>query len=148
MKKGLTLRPEFIYENGVPFLQLRHILRNPTNAAKKKKKFGASADVMIHQNDDAPLLHTPYGAYMPDSPANPALELMFVCESGDGINPVDTLWLGGYNDGEHVYYIYEDQRDDVRDIDSAIGFSYQNIDLAAGETKEFVVRFTLARTEQ
>lgn len=31
--------------------------------------------------------------------------------------------------------------------DSAIGFSYQNIDLAPGELREFVVRFTLARHE-
>jgi len=143
----LTVKPEFVYDNGVPYLQLRHILHNPTPSAVTEQKFGASADVMIHKNDYAPLTHTDYGAYMTDSPANPALELMFVCEPADGINPVDTLWLGGYNDKTHLNHIYDDRRSGVSGIDSAIGFSYQKIDLAPGETKEFIVRFTLARTE-
>jgi hypothetical protein len=142
----LTVKPEFVYGNGVPYLQLRHILRNPSNAALTGQKFGASADVMTHRNDNAPLTHTDYGAYMTDSPANPSLELMLICESGDGIDPVDTLWLGTYS--SHLENIYTDRRPGVSGVDSAIGFSYQNIDLAPGETKEFIVRFTLARTER
>jgi hypothetical protein len=112
------------------------------------QKFGASADVMIHENDNAPLVHTPYGAYLTDSEAAPALELMFVGESGSGISPVDTLWLGTWDSGLHLDYIYEDNRTNVTGYDSAIGFSYQNINLEAGETKEFIVRFTLARNEE
>ncbi|MDR0455692.1 MAG: hypothetical protein LBH20_03285 [Treponema sp.] len=143
----LTVKPEFVYDKGVSYLQLKHILRNSGNSAVTGQKFGASADVMIHKNDNAPLLRTSYGAYMTDSETNPALELMFVCESGNGIDPVDTLWLGEYGDGAHLEHIYDDNRSDVRDVDSAIGFSYQNIDLAPGQVKEFIVRFTLARTE-
>ena len=101
---------------------------------------------MIHNNDYASLLYTEYGAFMTDSPTNPSLELMFVCLTGNGITPVDTLWLGGYNEG-HLNYIYRDRRADLHGIDSALGFSYQDIDLTPGETKEFAVRFTLARTE-
>jgi hypothetical protein len=143
----LTVKPEFVYDNGIPYLQLRHILQNPGNSAVTGQKFGASADVMIHENDDAPLVHTNYGAYMTDSTSSPSLELMFVCESGNGINPVDTLWLGTYSDGRHLEYIYTDRRSNVQSADSAIGFSYQNIDLAPRGSKEFIVRFTLARTE-
>jgi hypothetical protein len=143
----LTIKPEFIYNEGVPYLQLRHIVSNPGNYPVRGQKFGASADIMINKNDDAPLLHKPYGAYMADSETNPALELIFVCESGDGIDPVDTLWLGRYGDGLHMGNIYSDSRSDVRDADSAICFSYQNIDLGPGEEKEFVVRFTLVRME-
>jgi len=143
----LTVKPEFVYDKGTPYLQLRHILCNPGNSAVSGQKFGASADVMIHRNDSAPLLHKPYGAYMTDSETSPSLELMFVCESGDGIYPVDTLWLGRWGGGEHLNNIYNDNRSEVRNVDSAIGFSYQNIDLAPGQTKEFIVRFTLARTE-
>jgi hypothetical protein len=143
----LTVKPEFVYEKGISYLQLRHILRNTNNVAVTGQRFGASADVMIHRNDRASLTHTPYGAYMTDSADNPTLELMFVCESGNGIDPVDTLWLGEYDEGAHLDYIYDDDRDGVRGVDSAIGFSYQNINLAPGESKEFVVRFTLARTE-
>ena len=143
----LTVKPEFVYNNGVPYLQLRHILRNTGNVAVAGQRFGASADVMIHRNDHASLLHKPYGAYMTDSPDNPSLELMFICEEEDGITPVDTLWLGSYSGGAHLNHIYDDSRSDVHYADSAIGFSYQNIDLAPGQVKEFIVRFTLARTE-
>jgi len=143
----LTVKPEFVYINGTPYLQLRNILYNPGNNTVTGQKFGASADVMIHRNDAAPLMHKSYGAYMTDSETNPSLELMFVCESGDGINPVDTLWLGRYGGGSHLNHIYDDNRNEIRGEDSAIGFSYQNIDLAPRQKKEFIVRFTLARTE-
>jgi hypothetical protein len=144
----LLVKPEFVYDKGVPYLQLRHILRNTSGVAVAGQRFGASADVMIHRNDYASLVHTPYGAYMTDSSERPSIELMLVCESGGGINPVDTLWLGAWMGGEHLRYIYNDSRSNVDYEDSAMGFSYQNIDLAAGEEKEFIVRFTLARTEE
>jgi hypothetical protein len=102
---------------------------------------------MIHKNDYASLIHTDYGAYMTDSESNPTLELMFVCELGNGINPVDTLWLGRWNSGIHLDNVYNDSRSDIHNADSAIGFSYQNIDLEPDETKEFIVRFTMAMTE-
>ena len=144
---ALTVKPEFVYVEGTPYLQLRHFLHNTNNFAVTGQRFGASADVMIHGNDFAPLVYTPYGAYMTDSPDDPSLELMFICLSGDGITPVDTLWLGSYYEG-HLSYIYSDRRGDVSDDDSALGFSYQNIYLAPGEIKEFVVRFTLARINE
>jgi len=147
---GVDLRvsPEFVYDKGVPYLQLRHILTNTGNFPVTGQRFGASADVMIHNNDYASLLLTPYGAYMADSSGDPSLELMFICLSGEGITPVDTLWLGTYMSGNHLNYIYADHRINVYSQDSAIGFSYQNIDLAPGEVKEFIVRFTLARSNE
>jgi hypothetical protein len=143
----LTVKPEFVYDQGVPYLQLKHILHNTSNHAVSGQRFGASADVMINANDYASLKHTPYGAYMADSGTDPTLELMFVGETGNGINPIDTLWLGTYSDGDHLNHIYEDRRSDISGVDSAIGFSYKNISLEAGETKEYIVRFTLARNE-
>jgi hypothetical protein len=143
----LTVQPEFVYDNGVPYLQLRNIVHNTNDHAVTEQRFGASADVMIHGNDEASLVHTSYGAYMTDSESSPSLELMLVAESGDGITPVDTLWLGTWDGGRHLNHIYDDGRSDVRYRDSAIGFSYTNIDLEADETKEFIVRFTLARNE-
>jgi len=143
----LTVKPEFVYDKGNSSLQLKHILHNPGNKTVKGQRFGASADVMMHNNDRTSLKHTSYGAYMADSEPDPSLELMFVCESGDGINPVDTLWLGKWEGGSHLNYIYWDNRSVVRNADSAIGFSYRNIILEPGQTKEFIVRFTLARTE-
>jgi hypothetical protein len=144
----LTVKPEFVYDQGVPYLQLRHVLHNVNNFAVTGQRFGASADVMIHENDYASLLYKPYGAYMTDSETKPTIELMFIGISGNGITPIDTLWLGTWADGTHVNHIYDDKRTDVTGYDTAIGFSYQNIDLEAGETKEFIVRFTLVRKEE
>ncbi|MHC6203540.1 hypothetical protein ACYULU_10145 [Breznakiellaceae bacterium SP9] len=141
----LTVKPVFVYAQGVPYLQLTHTLHNTGDTAVSGQRFGASADVMIHNNDNAALIHTPAGAYMTDSATNPTLELLFVGESAEGITPVDTLWLGEWGNGEHLSHIYDDSRADVPGVDSAIGFSYQNISLDTGESKEFVVRFTLAR---
>jgi hypothetical protein len=143
----LTVNPEFVYDQGVPYLQLRHVLYNPGNRTLTGQRFGASADVMINENDYASLEHQPYGAYMADSKTSPSLALMFIGESGNGIDPVDTLWLGMYSGGGHLDYIYDDSRYDINNSDSAIGFSYQHINLEPGETKEFIVRFTLARNE-
>lgn len=144
----LTLKPEFIYDQGVPYLQVRHVLHNPNGFAVRGQRFGASADVMMHQNDHAALKRTPYGAYMADSEDNPSLELRFVGEGAPGVTPVDTLWLGEWDEGAHVRHIYDDRRDDVFQADSAIGFSYQDIELAGGEAKEFIIRFTLARIKR
>jgi hypothetical protein len=141
----LTVKPEFVYDHGVPYLQLRHILHNSGDHALSGQKFGASADVMIHKNDYASLGYKPYGAYMADSATDPSLELMLVAESGSGITPVDTLWLGVWGGGTHLEHIYDDRRIDTGGVDSAIGFSYKDISLEAGETKEFIIRFTLAR---
>jgi hypothetical protein len=143
----LTVKPEFVYDRGVPYLQLKHILHNTGNSAVSGQRFGASADVMINENDFASLKHETYGAYMTDSETAPTLELMFVGESGSGINPVDTLWLGTWSYGEHLNHVYDDRRSGVSGLDSAIGFSYKDISLKAGETKEYIVRFTLARHE-
>jgi hypothetical protein len=143
----LTVKPEFIYDNGVPYLQLRNTVRNMNNFAVSGQRFGASADVMIHKNDHASLLYKPYGAYMTDSESNPTIELMFIGLAENGISPVDTLWLGTWASGEHLNYIYDDARQDIIGRDTAIGFSYKNISLDAGESKEFIIRFTLARKE-
>ena len=143
----LTVKPEFIYDKGVPFLQLRHILHNTNNFRVTGQKFGASADVMIHENDEAALLYKPYGAFMTDSEANPTIELMFIGLSDAGITPVDTLWLGTWGNGNHLDYIYDDSRINIIGYDAAIGFSYKDISLKPKESKEFIVRFTLARKE-
>jgi len=144
----LAIKPEFVYDKGVPYLQLVHLLHNPNNFPVTAQRFGASADVMIHENDHASLLYTPYGARMTDSLTDPSLELILVCTMGSGITPVDTLWLGTYDFGRHLDYIYVDSRSDIHHADSAIGFSYQNIALAPGETKQFIIRFTLARRNE
>ena len=137
----------FYNDRGVEYLQLTHRLYNPNSFPVSGQKFGASADVMINKNDGASLIHTPFGVRMTDSENNPSVELLFICERGNGITPVDTLWLGTYDNGRHLDYIYADRRADVHGEDSAVGFSYQNIDLASGEAKEFVVRFNLAGNE-
>jgi len=143
----LELIPEFIYDNGVPYLQVTHKLTNTGNVKLTEQKFGASADVMLFGNDRAPLTYLKYGALMTDEATSygnitylPKIKLRLVCQNVQGISDVSTLWLGRY--GSERNYVYEDKRDDVKGIDSALNFSYQDINLEPGESKSFVIRFT------
>jgi len=60
-----------------------------------------------------------------------------------GVDAVSTLWLGRF--GSERDHVYDNERVSItaeNDRDTALNFSYQNINLAPGETKNFVVRFT------
>jgi hypothetical protein len=75
------------------------------------------------------------------------LNLRFICKTGNNISPVNTVWIGRWNEGEHREHIYDNGvSSDYRDgVDSAMAFSYTDITLTAGEVKYYTVRFTLAR---
>jgi hypothetical protein len=145
----LELKPEFIYDNGVPYLQITHKLTNNGTTALTDQKFGASADVMIIGNDRAPVYHLPYGALMTNEyklygvTYLPTMKFRLVCQEMLGVDDASTMWIGTFS-GERDY-IYVDQRDDITvddDRDTALNFSYQNINLNPGQSKTFVVRFT------
>jgi len=141
----LELDPQFVYDNGIPYLEITHKLTNTGDSTLTGQKFGASADVMIFDNDRAPLTHLPYGALMTDQSSSavlPKLKLRLVCQEVQGVDDVTSLWLGTWGTGSHRNSIYTDKRDNVTGVDSALCFSYQNITLNAGETKTFKVRFT------
>jgi hypothetical protein len=147
----LELVPSFVYDNGVPYIQIIHKLTNTGSTAVTGQKFGASMDAMMFNRDDAPLTALPYGALMTngyisgDITYAPTIKLRLVCQNMAGVYDVSTLWLGEWDNGDHRDHIYEDHRIEITDEDSALSFSYQDIDLAAGETKEFAIRFTLAQ---
>ena len=139
----LELTPEFVYDNGVPYLQITHRLTNTGSSKVTNQKFGASADIMLYGNDYAPLKYMKYGALMTNATTaapNPTIKFRLVCQNVTGVDNVSTLWMGEFP-GERRY-VYVDKRGDVTGIDSAMNFSYRNIDLNAGESKTFVVRFT------
>jgi hypothetical protein len=147
----LELLPSFVYDNGVPYIQIIHKLTNTSGAAVTGQKFGASMDAMMFNRDDAALTALPYGALMTNGYESggiryaPTIKLRLVCRNMAGVDDVSTLWLGGWAGGDHRNHIYENKQLDVTDVDSAMSFSYQNINLAAGQTKEFTIRFTLAQ---
>jgi hypothetical protein len=145
----LELKPEFVYDKGVPYLQITHTLTNTGNSQLTGQKFGASADVMLFDMDKAPLSYMPYGALMTNEYASyygtylPTIKLRLVCQGMQGIDNASTIWMGRY--GSERNYVYEDLREDITadmSIDTALNFSYQNIDLSPGQSKNFVMRFT------
>jgi len=136
----LELKPEFVYDNGIPYLQIIHTLTNTGSTRVTGQKFGASADIMIFGNDRAPLTYLDYGALMTDKAVSPSIKFRFVCQNVQGVDNVSTLWLGTY--GSERSHVYDDSRVNITNADSAMNFSYQNIDLNPGESKTFVVRFT------
>jgi len=145
----LELIPEFIYDNGVPYLQITHKLTNTGSTQLTEQKFGASADVMIYGNDHAPLIYLRYGALMTDETMSGGINYLakikyrLVCQNLQGVDDVSTLWLGRYP-GERSH-VYEDQRESItssNSTDTALNFSYQNITLDPGQSKTYVIRFT------
>jgi hypothetical protein len=145
----LTVEPSFAYIDGVPYLQLEHKLKNTGNRPVSRQKFGAGADIMIHNNDHAPIAINDYGVLMTDinDDTIESMNLRLVGKTGPGITPVSTLWIGRWEQGNHLNHVYENGVDPAyfNGTDSAVAFSYQNISLKPGETKSFILRFTLAR---
>jgi len=137
----LELKPEFIYDGGIPYLQITQTLTNTGDTALTNQRFGVHADVMIYGNDDAPITYmSQYGVRMEDLAADATMRFRLVCQGLESVSDVSTLWVGNY--GNRSANLYNDLRVDVSGIDSGMAFSYQNIDLAPGESRDFVVRFT------
>jgi len=138
----LQLKPEFVYDKGVPYLQITHTLTNNGSSKVTNQKFGASADIMLFVNDHAPLTYLNYGALMTNATTtvSPSIKFRLVCQNVNGVDNVSTLWMGTY--GSERTYVYVDKREDVSGVDSAMNFSYRNIDLDPHQSKTFVVRFT------
>jgi hypothetical protein len=146
---GIELRvePSFVDIDGAPGLQLEHKLKNTGKVPVSGQKFGAGADIMIHNNDHVPIALTDYGLSMADGAddAIAGMELRFIAKSGRDISPVSTLRIGPWEQGAYLEYMYENGvcADYSKESDSAMTFSYQDITLAPGETKSFTVRFEL-----
>jgi len=141
----LTLTPRFIYDNGKPYLEMTQTVTNLGTTRLEEQKFGASADVMIFNRDSAPVYNLTYGALMTNAQGSylPTMKLRLVCQNIRGIDDVSTMWIGRYS-GERNH-VYDDQREPITPeapYDSALNFSYQNITLDPGESKDFVIRFT------
>jgi hypothetical protein len=145
----LTVAPSFVYDEGVAYLQLTHKLENTSSVTVRGQRFGASSDVMIDNNDHAPLTINSYGVLMTDAQDSEIanLNLRFICKTGNNISPASTVWIGNWGGGEHRQHIYDNgvSRDYRIGVDSAMAFSYSDITLDAGEVKYYIVRFTLAR---
>lgn len=146
----LTVEPSFVYIDGVSYLELKHTLKNNGRTAVSGQKFGAGADIMIHNNDHASVAVKDFGLVMTDALDEniSSLNLMFVGKTGQEILPVDTLWIGRWERGEYLKHIYDDGADAqyYDGADSAMTFSFQNIGLLPDESKEYIIRFTLARS--
>ncbi len=135
----LQVKPILAYEEGVPFVMFVHILKNTGTTALTGQKFGSGTDIQIAGNDNAPVTVTSSGANLIDNSTKMIFALN--CLKGEGVTPVDTLWIGNYSSSA-MGNVYNNKRSDLTNTDSAIAYSWQNISLQPGETKAFVVRLT------
>lgn len=140
----LQVLPYLVYNKGVPFIMLVQLLTNTGSTDLTGQKFGSGTDVQIAGNDTAPVNASEFGANLIDYDKNMIFSLN--CLSGDAITPVSTMWIGNYNAGA-MANVYTNNRISCVDIDSAISYSWKDIDIAAGETKVFAVRLTFVEDE-
>ena len=140
----LTVVPILVYNKGIPFVLFVHALTNIGSDELTDIKFGSGTDVQIAGNDNAPVNISAVGANLVDETTNMIFSLN--CLDGEAVTPVDTLWIGPYNSGV-MNNVYVDNRQSITNTDSAIAYSWQNIELDAGETKIFTVRLTFVEDE-
>lgn len=140
----LNVRPYLIYEKGIPYIFIVQQLTNIGTTELLNQKMGVATDVQIAGNDKAPVNVTNFGANLIDESTEMVFSLN--CLSGTGITPASSLWVGEYKDGA-MSNVYTDKRESLTNKDSAISFSYQNINLAPGESKLFTVKLTFIEDE-
>lgn len=140
----LNVRPYLVYEKGIPYIFIVQQLTNTGTTELINQKMGVGTDVQIANNDDAPVNVTNFGANLVDESTEMVFSLN--CLSGNGITPTSTLWVGEYESGA-MYNVYTDKRLNITEKDSAISFSYQNINLLPGESKLFTVKLTFIEDE-
>jgi hypothetical protein len=146
----LTVEPSFVYIDGMSCLQLEHKLKNTGRVPVSGQKFSAGADIMLHNNDHVPIALNEYGLVIADvyDDAIADTELKFIGKTGQDITPVNTLRIGPWAQGNYLRHLYDNGVSPgyLTGSDSTMAFSYQNITLGPGETKSFIVRFTLAKS--
>lgn len=140
----LQVAPFIVYSKGNPYIMLLQLLTNTGTTDLTGQKFGSGTDIEIAGNKEAPVYTRTAGASLVDNNTNMIFSLN--CLTGDVVTPVDTLWIGKYSSGV-MSNVYEDNQYGCTNTDSAMAYSWQNIDLAAGETKVFAVRLSLNEDE-
>lgn len=140
----LQVKPVLVYNKGIPFILFVQLLTNTGSEDLTAQKFGSGTDVQIAGNDGAPVNATEFGGNLIDSSTNMIFSLN--CISGDAITPVSTMWIGHYNSGV-MSKVYADNRLSCTNIDSAMAYSWQDIEIKAGETKVYAVRLTFVEDE-
>lgn len=140
----LSVRPVLAYDSstGISYVVIYQIL---TNAGKTKQtglRFGSHADIMLGDNDSAPIEPTTYGASMYDTTTHVQFDIY--AKGGPDCTPVDTLWFGFYNSRtSNIYGASTTQP--VLSTDTGMAYSWQNITLEPGESIIKSVRMTLVR---
>ena len=140
----LQVAPFIVYSKGNPYIMLLQLLTNTGTTDLTGQKFGSGTDIEIAGNKEAPVYTRTAGASLVDNNTNMIFSLN--CLTGDVVTPVDTLWIGKYSSCV-MSNVYEDNQYGCTNTDSAMAYSWQNIDLAAGETKVFAVRLSLSEDE-
>lgn len=138
-KLTLLVRPVLVYNKGIPYVLFVHALTNNSNETLTEQKIGVGTDIQIAGNDQAPVNVHESGAFLLDEQTNMIFSMN--CLSGESVTPVDSMWIGNYSSGA-MKNVYTDLKQNVSGIDSALSYSWQNIELAPGETKVFSTRLT------
>lgn len=139
----LTVIPVIAYDSGTntSFVVIYQLLTNTSTEKLTGQKFGAHADIQLANNDSANIMPKPYGARMYDSSTKLAFDMY--CLSGDDCTPVNTLWYGYYGDRERNLYNGNIYKQNLKNTDSGMCYSWMNLDIDPGKTVVKSIRMTL-----
>ncbi len=137
--------------SGADYVQITYYIRNNTNSDKTGIKLGAHADIMIGSNDRAPIYLEDYGIRTAVGAWEDALSFAVITQKGEGIaqyaSGADSRWFGAYSQ-RYSNVFTNVNKNSLTNTDSGAAFSWQGLELAAGEIIQVSVVIGVAGNEE
>lgn len=132
--QGIEFTQTLSIVNDDAYVRISYDVHNPTNVSHVVS-LGNWTDVMIGNDDTAPIYPTSTGARMANSKGENS-QFNMICKNAYGVNDVDTLWFGQY--GQSYANVFGNSTTSaLTGVDSGIAIGWKNRTIPAGETCTF-----------
>ena len=132
--QGIEFTQTLSIVNDDAYVRISYDVHNPTNVSHVVS-LGNWTDVMIGNDDTAPIYPTSTGARMANSKGENS-QFNMICKNAYGVNDVDTLWFGQY--GQSYANVFGNSTTSaLTGVDSGIAIGWKNRTIPAGETRTF-----------
>lgn len=128
---GIVVTRKTVYDDVMNYTKTTYTVTNTTNV-DKTVSIACHSDVMIGNNDSAPIYATNTGFRMTDN----TYDFYVYLKNMPGVTNVDTIWFGRYSDRKSNLW-NSTTATSFTGIDSGMAFSWKDRVIAPGETKNY-----------
>lgn len=108
---------------------------------------GTGADIQIGDNDRAEVktLKSDAGFTMIEGDQENSLQYVFFGRDTEqfDVTDVDSIWIGGWQPSFYNTYLFSNQFQDLKGVDSAFAYAWNNRNIPASESREYEVVFLI-----